>query len=42
MADQPEDRRGPAVFGYLGVPEAERVPENERDQLAVELATALG
>ncbi|GAA1875049.1 HIT family protein [Lapillicoccus jejuensis] len=41
MADQPEDRRGPAVFGYLGVPEGERVPEDARDRLAGELAAAL-
>jgi diadenosine tetraphosphate (Ap4A) HIT family hydrolase len=38
----PPDRRGPAVFGYLGVPEAQEVGEDRRDQLAGELRTAIG
>ncbi len=35
MADQPEDRRSTRIFGYLGVPEAERVPEAEMNEIAV-------
>lgn len=34
MADQPEDRKGPNIFGYLGVSEAERVSEAEMNTLA--------
>ena len=37
MPDQPDDRRGPAVFGYLGVDEADRVSEAERDRIATDL-----
>lgn len=41
MPDQPDDRRGPRVFGYLGVPEADRVSAAERDRLAGRLAAIL-
>ena len=34
MADQPAERRGPAVFGYLGVPEAERVSDGVMNDIA--------
>ena len=34
MTDQPAERRGPAVFGYLGVPEAERVGEEQMNAIA--------
>ncbi len=35
MADQPEERRSLGIFGYLGVPEAERVSEEKMNQIAV-------
>jgi diadenosine tetraphosphate (Ap4A) HIT family hydrolase len=41
MADQPADRRGPAVFGYLTVAPDERVPAHRMDELAVELTRRL-
>ena len=34
MANQPEDRRGVNVFGYLGVPEAERISEARMNEIA--------
>lgn len=34
MADQPENRRSTKIFGYLGVPEEERVSENEMTRVA--------
>jgi diadenosine tetraphosphate (Ap4A) HIT family hydrolase len=37
MADQPADRRGPQVFGYLGVPEGERVGEDVMNDLALRI-----
>ncbi|GAA3486315.1 MULTISPECIES: HIT family protein [Streptomyces] len=41
MADQPADRCGPAVFGYLARPEAEWVSPERCDELAGLLARAL-
>ncbi len=41
MADQPADRRGPLIFGYLGVPEQDRVPEHEMNRIASELRVLL-
>lgn len=41
MPDQPEDRRGPRIFGYLGAAEADRVPAADRDRIATELAAIL-
>ncbi|MGI3786628.1 MAG: hypothetical protein ACRYG2_38275 [Janthinobacterium lividum] len=35
------ERQGPGVFAYLGSPEAQRVPEDERDALASRLREAL-
>lgn len=35
------ERRGPAVFAYLGVPEAQQLPEDDRDLLAARLRVAL-
>jgi diadenosine tetraphosphate (Ap4A) HIT family hydrolase len=37
MADQPEDRRSTQIFGYLGVPEDERVSENVMNSLALKV-----
>lgn len=34
MADQPEDRRGPNVFGYMGVSGEERVSEAAMNEIA--------
>ncbi len=35
MANMPDDARGPNVFRrYLGVPEADRVPESRRNEIA--------
>lgn len=33
MADQPEDRKGPKIFGYLGVPDDERVSEAQMNEI---------
>ena len=41
MADQPAERRGPAVFGYLGVPEGERVSEERMNAIAAEVRRLL-
>jgi len=41
MADLPEDRRGPNIFTYLGVPEEERVSETAMNQLASEIRRSL-
>ena len=37
MANQPEERRSRGIFGYLGVPEAERVSEAEMNELAFQI-----
>ena len=37
LAGQPDDRRGPRVFAYLGVPEAERVGEEAMNAIAARL-----
>jgi diadenosine tetraphosphate (Ap4A) HIT family hydrolase len=37
MRDQPPDRRGPAVFGYLADDPALVVPEGEQDRIAREV-----
>jgi diadenosine tetraphosphate (Ap4A) HIT family hydrolase len=39
--DLPDEARGPGIFRYLGRPEPERVPEDERNALAVELRKLL-
>jgi diadenosine tetraphosphate (Ap4A) HIT family hydrolase len=41
MADLPADRRGPHIFSYLGVPEAERVPEEAMNAIATQLRAFL-
>ncbi len=41
MADQPEDRRSLRVFGYLGVPEAERVSAEVMTAIALNVRTLL-
>ncbi|MBI5566126.1 MAG: HIT family protein [Chloroflexi bacterium] len=41
MADQPEDRRGGQVFGYLGVAEKDRVPEETLTALAAQIQSIL-
>lgn len=33
MADQPVDRKGPQIFGYLGVPDDERVSEARMNEI---------
>jgi diadenosine tetraphosphate (Ap4A) HIT family hydrolase len=41
MPEIPDEARGPGVSRYLGRPEAERVPEEERDLLAQSLRVLL-
>ena len=40
MADQPEDLRGPRVFGHLSEPEEHWLPEAERDGVALAVREA--
>jgi diadenosine tetraphosphate (Ap4A) HIT family hydrolase len=37
MAAQPEERKSTLIFGYLGVPEAERVSEDIMNSIAVKI-----
>ncbi|NJM07304.1 hypothetical protein HC891_15600 [Candidatus Gracilibacteria bacterium] len=37
MADLPADRRGPHIFSYLSVPEAERVSEEAMNAIATRI-----
>ncbi len=37
MADQPEDRKSTKIFGYLGVPEEERVSEDRMNDIAAQV-----
>lgn len=37
LADQPDDRRGPRVFAYLGVPDEARVSEERMNAIAAEV-----
>lgn len=41
MADQPEDRRSTEIFAYLGVPQEERVSEEQMNDLAVRIQRLL-
>jgi diadenosine tetraphosphate (Ap4A) HIT family hydrolase len=41
MADQPEERRSVGVFGYLGVPEAERLDDATMDEIALKIRNFL-
>jgi diadenosine tetraphosphate (Ap4A) HIT family hydrolase len=42
MPDQPEELRGPGIFGMLGLPAESRVPDAEMDRVAVAIRQALG
>ena len=42
LADQPDDRRGPRVFAYLGVPDEVRVSEERMNAIAAEVRRLLG
>lgn len=42
MPDHPEDARGPRVFAYLTDDEAEWIPEDRRDEIALSIRAALG
>jgi diadenosine tetraphosphate (Ap4A) HIT family hydrolase len=41
MADQPENRHGTQIFGYLGVPEEERVSQEVMNAIAVKVQERL-
>jgi diadenosine tetraphosphate (Ap4A) HIT family hydrolase len=41
MPDQPPERRGPLVFGYLGASPEERVREAERNRIAAQVREKL-
>jgi diadenosine tetraphosphate (Ap4A) HIT family hydrolase len=41
MADQPEERRSVGIFGYLGVPEAERLDGATMDEIALKVRSFL-
>jgi diadenosine tetraphosphate (Ap4A) HIT family hydrolase len=41
MPDQPEDKKGPKVFGYLDVPEDEQIPAAERDRIGLAIRSTL-
>jgi len=41
MPDQPDDRKGPAVFGYLGPDESQWLPTEEMDRISTQLAQLL-
>jgi diadenosine tetraphosphate (Ap4A) HIT family hydrolase len=41
MADQPAEARGPRVFTYLGADAEHRLPDAERDAVALRLRAAL-
>jgi diadenosine tetraphosphate (Ap4A) HIT family hydrolase len=41
MADLPDDRRGPHIFAYLGVPEEERVSEAVMNDIAARMRQLL-
>lgn len=41
MADQPEDRRSTKIFGYLGVPEEERVSQEVMNTIAAKVRDIL-
>jgi hypothetical protein len=41
MADLPEDRRATQIFGYLGVPEEERVSQESMNVIAMKVREKL-
>ncbi len=41
MADQPENRRSTRIFGYLGVPEEERVSQAAMNEVAQKIQAVL-
>ena len=41
MPDQPEDRRGTKVFGYVDVPEDQQIPAGERDRIGLAIRSTL-
>ena len=41
QADIPPDRRGPRVFGYLGVPPGQQIPQSEIDRVVDALVEAM-
>jgi diadenosine tetraphosphate (Ap4A) HIT family hydrolase len=41
MADQPKERNGTLIFGYLGVPDQERVSEDVMNTIAVKVQRIL-
>ncbi len=41
MADQPEERSGTRIFGYLGVPDEERVAEDVMNAIGVKVREIL-
>ena len=41
LAAQPDDRRGPRVFGFLGVPDEERVSEEKMNEIAARVRTLM-
>lgn len=41
LAGQPDARRGPGIFGYLGVPDVERVSKKQMNRLAAHVRDAL-
>ncbi len=41
MADQPDERRATKIFGYLGVPEDERISEETMNAIALKMRQIL-
>lgn len=41
LADQPEDRRGPKIFEYLGAHEDERVSESQMNEISARVRESL-
>ncbi|MFG1761067.1 HIT family protein [Micromonospora echinofusca] len=41
MPDLPDDRRGPAIFGYLGASQGQRLDELQQDEVAAALRARL-
>lgn len=41
MADQPDDKKGAGIFGYLGVPQTECVSEDDMNEISKTIQTFL-